>query len=371
MIQICDDKLLIFNLLLLMSVLACETSEILTFTAHERGKVEIRCPYESRYEEKKKYLCRGECLRVLKDKVVESESAAKDERFSLNDNKSAQIFTVTITDLRTEDRGKYWCGIETGRGNLDDFTQIHLEIKQVSRVSGVTGEHLNIICHYESELKNDVKFICKESSTSLCEKSAIKVSSENNRNGRFSLRDDASAGVFTVNITDLTEEDSGIYWCGAVQRRQQHKNKWISVIDLNISAGFTPIIMMVVIGILTGLGFSLFIYLRWRQKKEGTQPKDVIHGPNLPNGETREATQTDCDYEDISSTLDHPDYSLVLPGFTENDASVYALAQLPSSPSDNLNYSSIKFTATHLSDRTSDGQETCDYATVRPKDCGH
>ncbi|XP_058643345.1 polymeric immunoglobulin receptor-like isoform X1 [Onychostoma macrolepis] len=236
MIQICDDKLLIFNLLLLMSVLACETSEILTFTAHERGKVEIRCPYESRYEEKKKYLCRGECLRVLKDKVVESESAAKDERFSLNDNKSAQIFTVTITDLRTEDRGKYWCGIETGRGNLDDFTQIHLEIKQVSRVSGVTGEHLNIICHYESELKNDVKFICKESSTSLCEKSAIKVSSENNRNGRFSLRDDASAGVFTVNITDLTEEDSGIYWCGAVQRRQQHKNKWISVIDLNISA---------------------------------------------------------------------------------------------------------------------------------------
>ncbi|XP_058643291.1 polymeric immunoglobulin receptor-like isoform X1 [Onychostoma macrolepis] len=322
MIQICDDKLLIFNLLLLMSVLACETSEILTFTAHERGKVEIRCPYESGYEEYKKYLCRGECPRVFKDKVVESESAAQDERFSLNDNKSAQIFTVTITDLRTEDRGQYWCGVKTGVGNYDYNREIYLEIKHVSRVSGVTGEHLNITCHYESELKDNVKFICKGSNTSLCDKSAIKVSSENNSNGRFSLRDNVSAGVFTVNITDLTEEDSGIYWCGAVQRGQARKNKWISVIDLNISAvtsemmsskpttasfhtskpvtadtasdktdtsssssllpssspsvlmfssssanagspkpqqGFTPIIMMVVIGILTGLGFSLFI----------------------------------------------------------------------------------------------------------------
>ncbi len=107
----------------------------------------------------------------------------------------------------------------------------------MSRVSGVPEEHLKITCRYESELKNNVKFICKESSTSLCEKSAIKVSSENKSNGRFSLRDNVSAGVFTVNITDLTEEDSGIYWCGAVQRGQEHKNKWISVTDLKISAG--------------------------------------------------------------------------------------------------------------------------------------
>uniref|UniRef100_A0A8C1T7G8 Immunoglobulin domain-containing protein n=1 Tax=Cyprinus carpio TaxID=7962 RepID=A0A8C1T7G8_CYPCA len=126
---------------------------------------------------------------------------------------TAHIFTVTITDLRTED--------------------------QVSRVSGVTGEHLNITCHYENKLKNDVKFICKSSSTSLCEKSATKVSSEINSNGRFSLRDNESAGVFTVTITDLTEEDSGIYWCGAIQRGHGHKNKWISVTDLKISAGKT------------------------------------------------------------------------------------------------------------------------------------
>ncbi|XP_073698628.1 LOW QUALITY PROTEIN: polymeric immunoglobulin receptor-like [Garra rufa] len=236
MTQICEDKLLIFNLLLLMSVVACEMKEILTFTAHERGKVEIRCPYESKYEEHNKYLCRGKCPRLFKEKVVESGSAAQDERFSLTDDKTAHIFTVTITDLRTEDQGKYWCGIEINR-KLDDLTQIHLEIVHVSRVSGVTGKHLNILCHSGSDWKNDVKFICKESDPSFCEKSAIKASSEKNSNGRFSLSDNTSAGVFTVTITDLTERDSGIYWCGAVHRGQGHKIKWISVTDLNISTG--------------------------------------------------------------------------------------------------------------------------------------
>ncbi|XP_042624001.1 CMRF35-like molecule 5 [Cyprinus carpio] len=328
MIQICDDKLFIFQLLLLVSFVACETKEILTFTAHEGGTVEINCPYESRYEAHEKYLCRGECPRMIKDKVVESGSAARGERFSLTDNKTAHIFTVTISDLRTEDQGQYWCGVKIGLGLLDDFTEIHLEIKHVSRVSGVTGKHLYIPCHYKSELKNNVKIICKGSDPSLCETSAIRVSSEIKSNGRFSLSDNESTGVFTVTITNLTEEDSGIYWCGAAQRGQEHKNKWISVIDLNISAGtsesaspkpttttaschtskpatedtassrpvtssssssspsvlmfcsssanavspkpqpgLTPVIMLSVMGILMVFGFLVFIFLRCRRKK--------------------------------------------------------------------------------------------------------
>ena len=49
---------------------------------------------------------------------------------------------------------------------------------------------------------------------SICEKGGVKVSSVNDRNGRFSLNDNASAGAFTVTITDLKVEDSGTYWCG-------------------------------------------------------------------------------------------------------------------------------------------------------------
>ncbi|XDV16612.1 hypothetical protein PO909_016251 [Leuciscus waleckii] len=235
MIQICDHKLLIF-LLLIMSVFACETTEILTFTGYEGGKVEIRCPYESGYEEQNKYLCRGECPVCNKDKVVESGSPAKDRRFSLTDDRTTHIFTVTITDLRTEDQGKYRCSVRTGLGKLDKYTEINLEIKPVFHMFGVTGEHLNITCHYNSDLKNKIriKFICKGSNLSLCESSGVKATTERNSNGRYSLRDDESAGVFNVTIPDLTLKDSGIYWCGVVETGPKYKNKWISVIDLNI-----------------------------------------------------------------------------------------------------------------------------------------
>ncbi|XP_067260325.1 uncharacterized protein [Chanodichthys erythropterus] len=128
MILICDHKLLIFNLLLIMSVVACEMKEILTFTAYEGGKVEMQCPYESGYETHKKFLCRGKCPIHNKDIPVESGSA-KDERFSLTDNTTSHIFTVTITDLRTEDQGQYWCAVERGFITTDLYTEIHLEIK--------------------------------------------------------------------------------------------------------------------------------------------------------------------------------------------------------------------------------------------------
>ncbi|XP_052472133.1 polymeric immunoglobulin receptor isoform X11 [Carassius gibelio] len=337
MIQICDDQL-IFLLLLLVSVVSCETKEILTFTAHERGTVEIKCPYESRYKEYEKYLCRGECPILNKDKVIESGSSAGDERFSLTDDRTAHIFTVTITDLRTEDRGQYWCGIKTGLLKLDDSKEVHLDIKHVSRVSAVTGQHLNISCHYKSELKNDVKFICKGSDPSVCEKSAIRASSETNSNSRFSLSDNESAGVFTVIITDLTEEDSGRYWCGAAQRGQEHKNKWISVIDLNVSAGLTPFILPSVMGILMAFGFLVCIYLSCRQNKEGVRLRGVIH-VLADNLSAKEATHTVCHYEVIICT---DSSGLGLPVFDEHDTC-----------------STVIFQTTDHPDRTSDGQETC------------
>uniref|UniRef100_A0A672M569 Immunoglobulin V-set domain-containing protein n=1 Tax=Sinocyclocheilus grahami TaxID=75366 RepID=A0A672M569_SINGR len=119
----------LFLSLYIFLVAVCETNEILTFTAHERGTVEIQCSYKSTDEEHEKYLGRGKCPRLKKDKVVESGSAAQDKRFSLTDDKTAHIFTVTITDLRTEDQDQYWCGVKRGLGIFDDFTEIHLEIK--------------------------------------------------------------------------------------------------------------------------------------------------------------------------------------------------------------------------------------------------
>ncbi|XP_039503536.1 CMRF35-like molecule 8 isoform X2 [Pimephales promelas] len=107
-----------------------------TITGFRGETLNIRCSYDSRYESNPKYFCKGECLSLNKIIMVKSGSPAKDERFSLTDDTTARVFTVTITDLRTEDEGLYWCAVERSI-NTDVYSEIMLLVKQdeVSTIS--------------------------------------------------------------------------------------------------------------------------------------------------------------------------------------------------------------------------------------------
>ncbi|XP_048051350.1 trem-like transcript 4 protein [Megalobrama amblycephala] len=72
------------------------------------------------------------------------------------------------------------------------------------------GDDMSIQCKHHDEHQ---KLFCKAHEPSMCVKDGVSL--ETIRDDRFSFSDEASTGVFTVNITDLREEDSGIYWCGA------------------------------------------------------------------------------------------------------------------------------------------------------------
>ncbi|XP_060715976.1 CMRF35-like molecule 6 [Tachysurus vachellii] len=106
------------------------TDAVTIVTGYRGGSVQIKCYYESGYEDNNKYLCRGECSYVgNKDIPVKSGSPAEDPRFSLYDDKTARVFTVNITDLRPEDGGNFWCSIE--RTLKDIYTEILLQVKTV------------------------------------------------------------------------------------------------------------------------------------------------------------------------------------------------------------------------------------------------
>ncbi len=81
------------------------------------------------------------------------------------------------------------------------------------------GDDVSIQCKHHDE---DQKSFCKAHEASMCVKDGVSL--ETIRDDRFSFSDEASAGVFTVNITDLREEDSGIYWCGAHVITKVHLN---------------------------------------------------------------------------------------------------------------------------------------------------
>ncbi|XP_063048587.1 uncharacterized protein LOC134442278 [Engraulis encrasicolus] len=91
------------------------------------GSAEIRCPYDAGYETNSKYLCRRDCSFGSKNKLVQT-SHATSGRFHLHDNTSSRIFTVTITGLTAGDAEKYWCGIKTGFGVKDVYTEVELTV---------------------------------------------------------------------------------------------------------------------------------------------------------------------------------------------------------------------------------------------------
>uniref|UniRef100_A0A8B9J6A5 Ig-like domain-containing protein n=1 Tax=Astyanax mexicanus TaxID=7994 RepID=A0A8B9J6A5_ASTMX len=116
-------------LLFLLLFLPAGNSAVTTFTGYSGKSVQINCPYQSGFETNM-YLCRGQCLPwETKDIPVESGSTAKDQRFSLKDDTAARVFTVTITDLRPEDAGQYWCVVKRSYRVSPDYTEIQLLVK--------------------------------------------------------------------------------------------------------------------------------------------------------------------------------------------------------------------------------------------------
>ncbi|RXN04347.1 polymeric immunoglobulin receptor-like protein [Labeo rohita] len=180
---------------------------------HEGESAEIICPYDSIYKSKSKSLCKGKCStrdRNTLNETVREEKETKTDRLTLNDDVTASVFTGTITGQIAEDAGKYWCAVTLERDLNYLYTHLIVIMNEELNLTKYEGDDVSIQCKHQDE---DQKSFCKAHEASMCVKDGVSL--ETIRDDRFSFSDEASTGVFTVNITDLREEDSGIYWCGA------------------------------------------------------------------------------------------------------------------------------------------------------------
>uniref|UniRef100_A0A3Q1EP95 Immunoglobulin domain-containing protein n=1 Tax=Acanthochromis polyacanthus TaxID=80966 RepID=A0A3Q1EP95_9TELE len=84
------------------------------------------------------------------------------------------------------------------------------------------GGSVSFSCPYESENQNNLKYFCRGTQPSTCLQQAL-VTSDNEHNGQFTLTDDKEIRKFTVNISSLTQKDSGSYLCGV------HRNSGFDV----------------------------------------------------------------------------------------------------------------------------------------------
>ncbi|XP_050958063.1 polymeric immunoglobulin receptor-like, partial [Labeo rohita] len=271
---------------------------------HEGESAEIICPYDSIYKSKSKSLCKGKCStrdRNTLNETVREEKETKTDRLTLNDDVTASVFTGTITGLTAEDAGKYWCAVTLERDLNYLYTHLIIIMNEELNLTKYEGDDVSIQCKHQDE---DQKSFCKAHEASMCVKDGVLL--ETIRDDRFSFSDEASTGVFTVNITDLREEDSGIYWCGA------HVTTKVS---LTIKKDFSMIIIISVCVILLLIsGFTLTVW-KIKHKRRGDTWK------NLNTRQEKEEEK----YND--------------PG----TAQMNSIGDLPTIPSDGLLYATVTF----------------------------
>lgn len=79
-----------------------------------RGSLTVRCRYDPGWEAHDKYWCRGAVWHRCKVLVQTSgsEQEVRKDRVSLRDSQRDRVLTVTMEELKPDDRDIYWCGIE-------------------------------------------------------------------------------------------------------------------------------------------------------------------------------------------------------------------------------------------------------------------
>lgn len=80
------------------------------------------------------------------------------------------------------------------------------------QVTGYVDGSVQINCAYGDGYEEYLKYFCK----GACDSTLVKTVEGQTKaiNDRFSLNDDITNKVFAVDMTRLTEKDSGQYWCG-------------------------------------------------------------------------------------------------------------------------------------------------------------
>ncbi|KAM9003904.1 CMRF35-like molecule 8 [Sarcophilus harrisii] len=80
-----------------------------------------------------------------------------------------------------------------------------LSLSGPSEVTGIVGKSLIVQCSYEEQYKTKHKYWCKSSYYIFC---------ENYPDSRVSIRDNQENLTFTITIKNITEADTGKYFCG-------------------------------------------------------------------------------------------------------------------------------------------------------------
>ncbi|XP_047433094.1 CMRF35-like molecule 8 isoform X2 [Mugil cephalus] len=128
----------------------------------------------------------------------------------------------------------------TGTGNTGGRQSIVCEHPPENQTAHVGGS-VTISCNYQKVEEGTMKSLCRADGDLNCKELLATYRSDHTVRDRFSLKDDGQRGVYTVNISELTLEDAGTYWC-ALKRVDENSSSCLTEIHLHVLDwdDFTP-----------------------------------------------------------------------------------------------------------------------------------
>ncbi|KAI4885083.1 hypothetical protein NFI96_031293, partial [Prochilodus magdalenae] len=124
---------------------------------------------------------------------------------------SRHYVAVEYKNLRLQDAGLYQCG-DAGVWNHT----LNLTVTQdpccsgPKTVTGYLGETVTISCSYPDQYKENVKNLQKQYGQYFTE----VIDTEKTQKERFSISEDRRSKAVSVRISDVKEDDGGVYYCG-------------------------------------------------------------------------------------------------------------------------------------------------------------
>ncbi|KAK6301005.1 hypothetical protein J4Q44_G00291030 [Coregonus suidteri] len=92
------------------------------------------------------------------------------------------------------------------------------------------GGEATISCNYPEDHEDSIKYFCKEDSESDCK---YKISGTyNEKLERYYISKKRREKFYSVTISDLTEDDTGTYWCGETSRTEDRYIALITQVKL-------------------------------------------------------------------------------------------------------------------------------------------